>query len=103
MNSITKAVNVYKSDYDVYVGRNPDYGNTKWGNPFKDPDIPLHDKLSLYEDYIRNTPELWNCLHELKGKRLGCHCKPKPCHADILVKLVKEVFDEEEEENEWFI
>lgn len=93
----TRAVNVYNSDYDVYVGRNPSYGNTKWGNPFKDPSIPLHEKLRLYEDYIRETPDLWDSLHELKGKRLGCHCKPKPCHADILVKLVKEEFGEPEE------
>ena len=27
-------------------------------------------------------------LHELKGKTLGCFCKPKRCHGDILVELV---------------
>ena len=31
------------------------------------------------------------CLGELRGKILGCWCKPKPCHGDILVKLVEEV------------
>jgi hypothetical protein len=98
----TRAVNVYKSDYDVYVGRNPKFGNAKWGNPYDDPNMPLHEKIIRYEDYIRNTPELWDSLHELRGKRLGCHCKPRPCHADVLVKLVNEVFNEQTEENEFF-
>jgi hypothetical protein len=30
---------------------------------------------------------LLNDLVELKGKTLGCWCKPKTCHGDILVKL----------------
>jgi len=29
-------------------------------------------------------------LHELVNKRLGCWCKPGPCHGDILVKLIRE-------------
>ena len=28
-------------------------------------------------------------LLSLDGKRLGCYCKPKPCHGDVLVELVK--------------
>jgi hypothetical protein len=34
-------------------------------------------------------PELLDYLHELEEKVLGCWCKPKACHGDILVKLVK--------------
>jgi hypothetical protein len=30
---------------------------------------------------------LINQVSELKGKILGCWCKPKPCHGDILVEL----------------
>lgn len=29
-------------------------------------------------------------LHELKGKTLGCFCKPLSCHGDILVRLADE-------------
>jgi len=30
-------------------------------------------------------------LHELKGKRLGCFCKPKLCHGDVLVELINDM------------
>jgi hypothetical protein len=99
---MTTVVNIHKQDYDVYIGRNPTIGNPKWGNPFKEPIMPLHEKISLYEDYIRNSPELMNSLHELKDKRLGCTCKPKPCHGDVLVKLVNEKFGIQEIENPFF-
>lgn len=29
-------------------------------------------------------------LLELRGKVLGCWCKPKACHGDVLVKLIEE-------------
>ena len=28
---------------------------------------------------------------ELKGKTLGCFCKPKSCHGDVLVELANEL------------
>lgn len=81
----TKVVNRYFSKYDVYIGR-----GTKWGNPFvigKDGD--RKEVMRLYEIYARNNPEIMESLHELKGKVLGCSCKPKECHGDILVKLIE--------------
>ena len=35
--------------------------------------------------------EAINDLHELKGKTLGCFCKPQPCHGDILIKLIEKL------------
>ena len=96
---ITQVVNVYRDEYDIYIGRIPTFGNTKWGNPFSQPDLAIHEKLECYEYYIRNTPELWNSLHELKGKRLACHCKPKLCHGDVLLKLVYERFGKESDDS----
>jgi len=29
-------------------------------------------------------------LREMKGKRLGCHCKPLACHGDNYVTLIAE-------------
>jgi hypothetical protein len=40
-----------------------------------------------YEQYILHTPELKKLMIFLKGQRLGCWCKPEPCHTDVLVKL----------------
>ena len=83
----TRVVNLYKQPYDVHIGR-----PSKWGNPFV---IGVHgnraDVIKKYKKYILNRPELLDALHELKGKRLGCYCKPAACHGDVLVELVKEL------------
>ena len=42
----------------------------------------------MYTEYIMNKPELLKLIpKELKGKRLGCWCKPLPCHGDVLAEL----------------
>ena len=79
--------------HDVYIGR-----PSKWGNPFSHKDDTLaqfrvatrDEAIAQYEDWIRQQPELLAQLHELKGKTLACWCKPKACHGDVLVKLLKE-------------
>lgn len=87
-----KTVNKRHSSYDVYIGR-----GSKWGNPFshiygKGIYCSTREKaIARYEEYILNKPELLKDLHELKGKTLGCYCKPKACHGDILIKLIKEL------------
>ena len=51
----------------------------------------------MYENWIRTErPDLMKRLTELKGKTLGCWCKPNPCHGDVLVRLVNELSDEHE-------
>ncbi|TBV87515.1 DUF4326 domain-containing protein, partial [Citrobacter freundii] len=30
-----------------------------------------------------------------KGKILGCHCKPYPCHGDVLARFLNELDDGE--------
>lgn len=83
---MTKVVHCKRKKYDVYIGR-----PSKWGNPF-----PLTDEtgrakvIQQYEEYVRNNPNLMRALPELEGKVLGCWCKPKPCHGDVLVKLLQE-------------
>ena len=73
--------------YDVYIGR-----GSKWGNPFKiGNDGDRNEVIQKYEDHIRNSPELLEALPELKGKVLGCWCRPKACHGDVLINLLKEM------------
>lgn len=78
-----KTVHCKKESYDVYIGR-----PSKWGNPFV---IGKHgnrkEVIQMYEEWIKNQPDLMNSLHELKGKTLGCWCKPYACHGDVLVRL----------------
>jgi hypothetical protein len=80
----TTVVNLRYDKYDVYIGR-----GSKWGNPFvigKDGDRNM--VIDKYEKYILNHPILRKLIKkELKGKILGCYCKPERCHGDILAKL----------------
>lgn len=83
---MTKVVNKYKEPYDVYIGR-----GSKWGNPFViDVDGTREEVIAKYKAWILQQPDLLNDLHELEGKTLGCFCKPKDCHGDILVELINE-------------
>ena len=79
-------VHCKKEPYDVYIGR-----PSKWGNPYKiGRDGTRKEVLEKYREYILNNEYLMSCLHELKGKRLGCWCKPKACHGDILAEMVND-------------
>lgn len=83
---MTKVVNIYKEPSDIYIGR-----RSKWGNPFIiGKDGTREEVIEKYKNYILNKPELLKDLPELKGKVLGCFCKPKDCHGDILVELIEE-------------
>ena len=89
-----KVVNKYKESYDVYIGR-----GSKWGNPFK-----LGDGVSRDEVIQKYRRYLWEQIKagvitkqdliELDGKRLGCFCKPKSCHGDVIVAAVQWVKEE---------
>ena len=89
-------------DCDVYIGREVGRGGwslkrSPWHNPYKLPygtkptPEQVREVLDKYEAHVRARPELMAQLLELRGKRLGCWCKPGPCHGDVLVKLVEEV------------
>lgn len=81
-----KVVNINEKDYDIYIGR-----SSKWGNPFKiGIDGNRLEVIEKYEKYIRNNKKLLEDLSELEGKTLGCYCKPKLCHGDVLIKLIEE-------------
>jgi len=83
---MTKVVNVYKDAYTVYIGR-----PSKWGNPFEiGKDGSRGEVLQKYKKYILKRPELLEMLPQLKNQTLGCFCKPKPCHGDILIELLEE-------------
>ena len=88
-----KVVHHKKEDYDVLIDR-----TTKWGCPFSYREgtratyiLPtIKEAIEAYRECITNGEGkyLLNDLHELKVKTLGCWCKPKTCHGDVLVELV---------------
>jgi hypothetical protein len=91
-----KVVHKNKEPYDVYIGR-----PSKWGNPFthKEESLAEHkvstrkEAVEKYREWILygDGKHLLDDLHELKGKTLGCWCKPKACHGDVLVELVNNI------------
>ena len=89
----TTAVNKYKEAYDIYIGR-----GSKWGNPFqmKNKSEEERDRVcNEYENWFYTT-DLINDILELKGKKLGCFCKPARCHGDFLAKMVNFVTERED-------
>jgi hypothetical protein len=44
--------------------------------------------LRMFEDYARE--HLWNKLYLLDDQTLGCWCKPKACHGEVLKRLREE-------------
>lgn len=79
---ITTVVNARKDQFDVYIGR-----RSKWGNPFTMKTMTRDEAVERYRAWIQRQSHLLADLHELQGKRLGCFCKPKLCHGDILAEL----------------
>lgn len=89
----TTVVNLRKDKFDVYIGR-----GSKWGNPFRiGIDGNRREVIDKYEEWLlgvmsapdgSHAPSLDEARAELKGKVLGCFCKPRACHGDILIRLV---------------
>lgn len=92
----TKVVNRDKGQkFDVYIGR-----GTPWGNPFAigENNQSREDAISKYREYffkeILSDDKRRKDLLSLKGKVLGCHCKPLACHGDIIADYLN-MLDEE--------
>lgn len=84
-----KVVNIRNDRYDVYIGR-----GSPFGNPFIiGKDGTREEVIEKYKSYflykIRNDIEFKIRLRELKSKVLGCHCKPKACHGDVIKEYIE--------------
>ena len=85
VRSMTKVVHCNVDSYDVYIGR-----PSMWGNPFPETDGQSRaDVIAKYRDWLLNDIDAQHvryALPTLEGKTLGCWCKPKACHGDVLAK-----------------
>jgi hypothetical protein len=86
---MTRVVNKYKEKYDVYCGR-----GSLLGNPFvigKDGTREeVIEKFRVYfYDRIKNDECFRLAVLQLKGRTLGCFCKPQKCHCDIYVEYLE--------------
>lgn len=95
---------ILDKDNNIYIGRSRvvfidgiryPFENSIWSNPYKINDTQSREQvLELYYEYIKKKiekePTLIDELIKLKGKKLGCWCKPDKCHGDILLDLIKQ-------------
>ena len=88
----TSVVNLFKEEYDIYIGRPSRYGNPFSVNPHSLAPFVVgsrEEAIDSYREYVldrlEDDPD-W--LEPLRGKRLGCFCKPKACHGDVIVELL---------------
>lgn len=89
----SKVVHCLREPFDIYIGRwHPRVPiQSKWANPFKiGKDGTREQVIEKYRNYLSSNPQLLDCLYELRGKTLGCWCKPEACHGDVLVELLRE-------------
>jgi len=85
VSDLPVVVNLRHSKYDIDISR-----RGKWGNPFRigrDGDRPTVIKKYRKWFFAGN---LCFDIEELRGKRLGCYCKPEACHGDVLVEFFKD-------------
>ena len=80
----TTVVNIYHDEYDVYIGR-----NSRFGNKFRIGKDGNRDQvIAKYRRWLwnrlKNDVKFEQAINELRGKRLGCYCAPKPCHGDVI-------------------
>jgi hypothetical protein len=87
---ITKVSNKDNGDsYDIYIGR-----GTLWGNPYQMGKEGTRDEVIAkfaydFEKRFLKLPEKFDeNIEKLRGKTLGCHCKPAACHGDVIASYL---------------
>ena len=73
--SKTTVVNINNSEHQVYfrIGK----------------DGTRLEVITKFKAWLLGNKKLMNDIMELDGKILGCHCKPKRCHGDVLVEVIE--------------
>ncbi|MCU1120333.1 DUF4326 domain-containing protein [Stenotrophomonas muris] len=80
--------------FDVYIGR-----GTVWGNPYPiGREGDREEVLRKYKyDFDRKLLRFFENhdanIESIRGKILGCHCKPSACHGDIIADYVNSLDD----------
>lgn len=92
---MSRAVNIREAEYDVYIGR-PGRGlEGPFGNPFR---VGVDGEQGECVDKFRvwfHSPAGKKMRDLVKerirpGDRLGCFCKPRSCHGDVIAVWVNQ-------------
>jgi hypothetical protein len=95
-----KVVNLRNSEFDVYIGRGR---GGCWGNPFvigKDGsrEEVVEKYRAWFAERVESDSTFKEQLAQLKGKTLGCYCKPLACHGDVIAEYVNALEQDEARE-----
>ncbi len=98
----TVVVNINSEPFDVYIGRAGHGQDGYFGNPFRiGHGISREDAVKRFQRYladrIEKDSEFKRRILALKGKRLGCFCKPKACHGDVIADWLNKMEPKEVE------
>lgn len=84
----TSVVNIDTEPCDYYIGR-----PSPFGNPFRITRATSREEaVSQFRQYFLNRledPKFVRSVEMLRGKKLGCHCKPLACHGDVIVEWLE--------------
>lgn len=86
---MTRVVHCKKEKYDIYIGRPSILGNpyTLSRNRDRDTVIKLFREYAV--DRMKHDPKFAEAIRACRGKVLGCWCKPKACHGDVIAELAE--------------
>ena len=93
----TRVVNLRKEPYDVYIGRAGRGEDGYFGNPcvigkecyvcgrvHTDGGSTLECFQAYFLVRLASDVHFYQAVERLRGQTLGCFCKPKPCHGDVI-------------------
>lgn len=71
--------------------------DTEFGNPFRlkkdGGDYTREESVEAYREWfkqkIQSDPEFQKSVDDLRGETLGCWCKPKQCHGDVILDYLR--------------
>jgi len=91
-----KVVHCKKEPYDVYIGRFSIFDNPSVIGIDGNRDEVLKKYQKYFQNRIANDVNFRKKILELNGKTLGCWCKPKTCHGDIIIDWLKNYYSSKE-------
>lgn len=96
---MTKVVHCKEEPYDIYIGRIKDVPY-HFGNPFKIcAGCSREESIKMFRLWLlglccmdiepRRRKWILLNMYKLKGKVLGCWCRPEACHGDVYVEMLE--------------
>lgn len=103
--AMTTVVNIHYEEYDVYIGRKgrgkDGYFCNPFGSPWTKPRISAKEAIEKFVEHFYQRIKTDSVYRErillLRGKRLGCFCKPRDCHGDIIAEFVNAHFEKRDQ------